>query len=71
MIFSLQYHLNTQSREMVMRINTMINQGKSFDLLSNYLYWFFIEMYGDHFAEFVSGYQGLNKGLSRHLQEVW
>ena len=53
-----------------MRINTMINQGKSFDLLSNYLYTFFIEMYGDQFAEFVSGYQGFNKGLSRHLQEV-
>ena len=53
-----------------MRINTMINQGKSFDLLSNPLYRFFKEMYGDQFAEFVSGYQGFNKGLSRHLQEV-
>lgn len=33
--------------------------------------WLEIEIYGDQFAEFVSGYQGFNKGLSRHLQEVW
>ena len=46
------------SREMVMRINKMINKEKCFDLLSNSLYLFFMEMYRDQFGEFVCGYWG-------------
>ena len=37
----------------------MILKRKIFDLLSNSLYSFLKEMYGDQFGEFVSGYRGL------------
>ena len=42
-----------------MRINKMITQVKTPDLLTNSLNSFFKEMYGDQFGEFVSGYRGL------------
>ena len=42
-----------------MRINKMINNEKSRDLLSNSLNTFFKEMYRDQFGEFVCGYWGL------------
>ena len=45
-----------------MRGNKMIAKEKMLCLLSNSLYQFFKEMYGDQFGEFVVGYQGL-KGL--------
>ena len=42
-----------------MRINKMINNEKSLDLLSNSLNTFFKEMYRDQFGEFVCGYWDL------------
>ena len=41
------------------RINKMILTRKIFDLLLNSLNYFFKEMYGDQFGEFVCGYRGL------------
>ena len=51
--------IHNLSRNQVMRINKMINNEKSLDLLSNSLNTFFKEMYRDQFGEFVCGYWGL------------
>ena len=50
---------NRLSRAKSTRIDKMILQRKILDFLSNSSNSFFKEMYGDQFAEFVSGYQGL------------
>ena len=42
-----------------MRINKMITKAKVFDLNSNTLNYFFKEMYGYRFGEFVFGYSAI------------
>ena len=46
-------------REKVVRIDKMMTEGKSYDLLSNSLNKVFKEMYGDQSGELVRGYWDL------------